>query len=66
MSIRSYGLYNKKSKIKHFSKLVSKEKQEFRKNNLKWSNSILISFKRIPIMCEHCNTLMEPLFEVSR
>lgn len=65
-SIRSYGFYNKPSKISdNIVRVISKEKRQIRKELLKWKNSILISFKRIPILCEKCNTLMEPIFEVS-
>ncbi len=65
-SIRSYGFYNKTSKISdNIVRVIAKEKQRIRKELLLWKNSILISFKRIPILCEKCNTLMEPIFEVS-
>lgn len=65
-SIRSYGFYNKPSKISDdIARVISREKCKLRKGLLNWKNSILISFKRIPILCEKCNTLMEPIFEVS-
>ena len=65
-SIRSYGFYNKKSKISDKIKLlVSKEKRKIRKDFLKWSNLIILSFKRIPISCPKCGKIMEPIFEVS-
>lgn len=65
-SIRSYGRYNKPSKIgDHIIRLISKEKRNFRNSLLKWSNSILNSFKRIPIICPNCDILMLPMFEVS-
>ena len=65
-SIRSYGFYNKPSKIcDNIARVISKEKIPFRRSLLKWHNSILKSFKRIPIKCPKCGSLMELSFEVS-
>ena len=65
-SIRSYGFYNKPSKISDkIILLISKEKRNFRNELLKWKNLILTSFKRIPITCPNCGNLMDPFFEVS-
>lgn len=65
-SIRSYGFYNKSSKIcDNIIRVTSKEKIKFKRNLLKWKNLILTSFKRIPIKCPKCGHLMEFSFEVS-
>ena len=65
-SIRSYGFYNKPSKIcDNIARVISKEKIPFRRSLLKWHNSILKSFERIPIKCPKCGSLMELSFEVS-
>jgi hypothetical protein len=65
-SIRYFGFYNKISKIcDDISRIISKEKQQIRKSFLKWHNSILTSFKHIPIKCPKCGHLMERCFEVS-
>ena len=65
-SIRSYGFYNKPSKIKNdFIKIIKKTCINFRNSLTKWSNSIYHSFKRIPISCPNCGILMELTFEVS-
>lgn len=66
-SIRSYGFYNKPSKLPlDIHNLISKAKLKIRNELLKWSLLISKSFNRIPIMCPKCGILMEPLFEVSR
>ena len=65
-SIRSYGFYNKSSKLcDNIIRVISKEKVKFKRNLLKWKNLILTSFKRIPIKCPKCGHLMEFSFEVS-
>lgn len=65
-SIRSFGFYNKSSMLDDsVVPLVPKEKIPFRKSLLKWTNSILTSFNRIPIRCPNCDSLMELAFEVS-
>lgn len=64
-TIRYYGFYNKNFDIDETNFIIKKEKIPFRRNLLKWSNSILTSFKRIPIICPKCGHLMEALFEVS-
>ena len=65
-SIRSYGYYNKPSKLdNNTNKIVSKEKISFRKSLLKWTNSILYSFGRIPIKCPCCGNLMKLMFNVT-
>ena len=65
-SIRSYGFYNKSSKIcDNIIRVISKEKVKFKRNLLKWKNLILTSFKRIPIKCPKCGHLMEFSFEIS-
>ena len=67
-SIRSYGFYNKSSKLydKIVNRLISKDKINLRRSLLKWSTLIITSFDRIPISCPKCNILMKPTFEVSR
>ena len=66
ISIRSYGFYNKQHDLPDDTNmLIKKEKIPFRRSLLKWSNSILTSFKRIPIKCSKCETLMEPVFRVT-
>lgn len=65
-SIRYYGFYNKSSKLcDNIIRVISKEKIKFRRSLLKWSNLLLTSFKRIPIRCPKCGSLMEYSFEVS-
>ena len=65
-SIRSYGFYNKPSKLpKDTNMLISKEKIPFRRSLLKWCNSIIKSWNIIPIMCPKCGTLMEYSFCVT-
>ena len=64
-SIRSYGFYNKLSKIpKDTIMLVSNEKFNLRKQLLKWKMSIQLTFKRNPLTCPKCETQMEYCFEV--
>ena len=65
-SIRSYGFYNKSSKLcDSISYVISREKIKIRKELLKWKNLIITSFNRIPIICPFCGELMEATFEVS-
>ena len=65
-SIRSYGFYNKSSKLcNSVSYIMSREKIKIRKELLKWKNLIITSFNRIPIICPFCGELMEATFEVS-
>lgn len=65
-SIRSYGFYNKSSKLcDNIIRVISKEKVKFKRNLLKWNNLILTSFKRIHIKCPKCGHFMEFSFEVS-
>lgn len=65
-SIRYFGFYNKSDKIdSNINKIVNKEKIPFIRSLLKWQNSILTSFHRIPIKCPKCGHLMDLVFEVS-
>lgn len=65
-SIRYYGLYNKSTLLcDKLILLVNKEKKKFMRSLIKWHNSILTSFNRIPIKCPKCGTLMELCFEVT-
>ncbi len=65
-SIRYYGFYNKCDKISSDINLIIKnEKKSFYRSLIKWSNSILTSFNRIPIKCPKCGHLMNFMFEVS-
>ncbi len=65
-SIRYYGFYNKCDKISDDINLIIKvEKKSFYRSLIKWSNSILNSFNRIPIKCPKCGHLMNFMFEVS-
>ena len=64
-SIRSYGFYNKPSKIpKDTNMLVSKEKINLRRQLLNWKMLIQLKFKRNPLMCPNCETQMQYCFEV--
>ena len=59
--IRYYGFYASKSH-KHYNKcrlLISKEKLPFLKSLNRWRNLLLLSFKKDPLICERCNTVME-------
>lgn len=65
-SIRYYGFYNKCDKISNDINLIIKnEKKSFYRSLIKWSNSILTSFNRVPIKCPKCGHLMNFMFEVS-
>lgn len=65
-SIRSYGFYNKSSKLcDNIVYVISREKIRIKRELLKWKNLIITSFNRIPIMCPFCGELMEATFEVS-
>ncbi len=65
-SIRYFGFYNKSDKIDHETNMmIKKEKIPFMRSLLKWKNSILTSFHRIPIECPKCGCLMNPCFEVT-
>lgn len=65
-SIRSYGFYNKSSKLcDNINYVISREKLRIKRELLKWKNLILTSFNRIPIICPFCGELMESTFEVS-
>lgn len=65
-SIRYYGFYNKPNKLcDKLIKILNKEKSIFMRSLIQWHNSILTSFKRIPICCPKCGHLMELCFEVS-
>ena len=64
-SIRSYGYYNKPSKLPNDTNmLISSEQKAVRKSFTKWKNLILTSFKRIPIKCPKCGSLMNLCFNV--
>ena len=64
-TIRSYGFYNKPSKIpKDTNMLVSKEKINLRRQLLNWKMLIQSSFKRNPLMCPNCDIQMKYCFEV--
>ena len=65
-SIRSYGFYNKSSKLcDNIVYVISREKIRIKRELLKWKNLIITSFNRIPIMCPFCGELMKAIFEVS-
>ena len=65
-SIRSYGFYNKSSKLcDNINYVISREKIRIKRDLQKWKNLILTSFNRIPIICPVCGKLMEASFEVS-
>ena len=64
-SIRYYGFYNKSQRCEKLIKIISNEKIPFFRSLLKWHNSILQSFNRIPIKCPKCGTLMELCFDVT-
>ena len=50
-SIRYYGFYNKSQRCEKLIKIISNEKIPFFRSLLKWHNSILQSFNRLPIKC---------------
>lgn len=65
-SIRYFGFYSKNDKINcGVNTIIKKEKIPFRNSLLKWHNSILTSFHRIPIKCPKCGHLMELVYEVT-
>lgn len=65
-SIRYFGFYNKSDKINNeINLIIKKEKIPFMRSLLRWKDSILTSFHRIPIKCPKCGHLMAPCFEVS-
>ena len=65
-SIRYYGFYNKSKKLcDKLITIVKKEKIPFMRSMLKWKNSILTSFNRIPIKCPKCGSLMKLCFDVT-
>lgn len=65
-SLRSYGFYNKSSKLCDKIKyIISREKIKIKRDLLKWKNLILTSFNRIPIVCPECGEMMRSEFEVS-
>ena len=65
-SIRSYGFYNKSSKLcDNIVYVISREKIRIKRDLLKWKNLIITSFNRIPIICLFRGELMEATFEVS-
>lgn len=65
-SIRYFGFYNKSNSLcDKLITIIKKEKIPFMRSLLKWHNSILTSFNRIPIRCPRCGSLMELCFEVS-
>ena len=65
-SIRTYGFYNKSSKLcDNINYVISREKLRIKRNLLRWKNLILTSFNRIPIICPFCGELMESTIEVS-
>ncbi len=65
-SIRSYGFYNKSSKLcDNIKYVISREKIRIKRELLKWRNLILTSFNRIPIICPFCGEIMETILEVS-
>ena len=65
-TIRYYGFYNKsKSLCDKLVTIIKKEKIPFMRSMLKWKNSILTSFNRIPIKCPKCGSLMKLCFDVT-
>lgn len=65
-SIRYYGFYNKSNTLcDKLITIVKKEKIPFMRSMLKWKNSILTSFNRIPIKCPKCGTLMKLCFNIT-
>lgn len=65
-SIRYYGFYNKSKRLcDKLITIVKKEKIQFMRSMLKWKNSILTSFNRIPIKYPKCGSLMKHCFDVT-
>jgi len=65
-SIRYYGFYNKSNSLcDKLITIIKKEKIPFMRSMLKWKNSILTSFNRIPIKCPKCGSLMKLCFDVT-
>ena len=65
-SIRYYGFYNKSKKLcDKLITIIKKEKIPFMRSMLKWKNSILTSFNRIPIKCPKCGSLMKLCFDIT-
>lgn len=65
-SIRYYGFYNKSNKLcDKLITIIKKEKIPFMRSMLKWKNSILTSFNRIPIKCPKYGSLMKLCFDVT-
>lgn len=60
-TIRYYGFYaSKHHKLyEKCQKLISKEKLPFYSSLNKWRTLLLISFKKDPLVCDVCNTVME-------
>lgn len=64
--VRYYGFYRKKHNIHDkMELLISKEKRKVRKEFLKYSLSILNHFYRHPFNCPKCDTLMNPVLEIT-
>ena len=60
-TIRYYGFYASKSHklFNTCKKLIPVEKIPFYKSLNKWRNLLFITFKKDPLICEKCNTVME-------
>ena len=60
-TIRYYGFYaSKHHKLyEKCQRLISKEKVPFYSSLNKWRMLLFISFKKEPLVCEDCNTVME-------
>lgn len=60
-TIRYYGFYaSKHHKLyEKCQRLISKEKLPFYSSLNKWRTLLLISFKKDPLVCDVCNTVME-------
>lgn len=60
-TIRYYGFYASKSHKLYDKcrKLISSEKLPILKSLNKWRNLLLISFKKDPLVCDICSTIME-------
>ena len=59
-TIRYYGFYASRShkRFKEFKLLIDKLKIPFYKSMLKWRMLILASFKKDPLLCPKCDTIM--------